>query len=157
MITWARPRRCILSILAVAGVALLTAACTDDGDQIAIDRGPHDPEAVIDEGLIRAEPHIAAPGEDIDLVYPTGMSRGIGFTLERRTTDDWSHQWSLTSDAGAPEPVVRPASEEVSWEAVGITDPGPDGVRLPDDAEPGSYRICTALSPDNVCASIQIE
>lgn len=155
----ARPARHIASLLVVAvtGVALVVSACTDDGDKIPIEAGPSDPDAVIDERLIRAQPHIAAPGDDVDLLFPTEVNRGIGFTLERRTVGDWTHQWSLTSDAGPPEPMVHPGTEDVDWDAVGIDGPGPDRVRIPDDAEPGSYRICTAISQENICASIEIE
>lgn len=32
----------------------------------------------------------------------------------------------------------------------------PDHVRLPDDANPGSNRICTANAGDDICAQLEI-
>jgi hypothetical protein len=41
-------------------------------------------------------------------------------------------------------------------EDVGVADAGPDIVQIPDDAEPGEYRICTVNTPERMCSAVDI-
>ena len=63
----------------------------------------------------------------------------------------------MTSDANGGEPLTVPVGTEgYGYPDAGIGGPGPDRVLVPEDAEPGAYRICTANAGDDFCAPLQV-
>jgi hypothetical protein len=101
--------------------------------------------------LMVAGPERVAPGEQVALSFPEETGRGLGFALDEQTDDGWQRRAYLTAapDEGPPdEPAWHPPNELPVWDAIGIGGPGPDVVQLPDELEPGSYRICGVMSGD---------
>lgn len=121
--------------------------------------GPANPDAAMRPDLIAAEPAEVVPGGIVALTFPQETTRGVLFVLERQVGDGWQLQYYLTSDGpGAGwERTWQPAGAEgLAVEDIGVGGPGPDGVLIPDVAEPGSYRICTGNAGADFCAPLQI-
>lgn len=118
---------------------------------------PPEPEAQMRPDLLELDPAVAEPGQLVAMHFPEETSRGIAFQLDRRADDGWTPVAWMTSDGNGGEPATVPAfTEGYGVEDVGVGGPGPDHVRLPDDAPPGDYRICTANAGEEFCAPIEI-
>jgi hypothetical protein len=102
------------------------------------------------------EPAQARPGEVVAVSFPGGWDRGILYALDAQAGDGWDRRWMLISDASGGEPLWFPGDEEVAVEAIGIGGEGPDHLLIPDVAEPGAYRVCTANAAEDVCALVKI-
>jgi hypothetical protein len=92
---------------------------------------------------------VASPGQVIELRYPKGLPRGAPFFMSRWENDQWSEpQFLLISDQGHMSGIgpvwFRRPSNRRGWRTIGISGHGPDRLKVPDVAEPGLYRICTA-------------
>jgi hypothetical protein len=106
-----------------------------------------------------AEPALVEPGGVVGLSFPDQMTRGILFVLEGRTANGWLPAFFLTSDGPGPEWEMTwqpPGGAGLAVEDIGVGGPGPDHVLIPDVAQPGIYRICTANAAEKVCAPIEI-
>jgi len=121
---------------------------------------PHDDAAELRDELMVAEPSTTQPGSRIELSFPQETGRGLGFVLEEEIDDGWALRYFLTSapaDGGPNETSWIPAEDgEPGWDAVGIGGPGPDVIEVPDTADEGTYRVCTAISPENYCTQITV-
>ena len=112
--------------------------------------------------LMRAVPDGVAAGGVIEAVFPRGSTRGPGFVLERATDDGWAWWFALSSDTDAPDLVNTFTAEEfvarnVEWNsgpAFDSTDP--HLIPVPDDAEPGLWRVCTAPDTPGLCAEFEV-
>ena len=119
---------------------------------------PPEPEPPV----IVVSPEVARPGEVVELLYPQGLQRGVPFFMSRWENDRWSEpHFLLISDYGGRSlsgPVWYPrGSDRWGWEDVGVSGPGPDRLKVPDVAEPGSYRICTANTRDkSYCVELTV-
>ena len=102
------------------------------------------------------EPAQARPGQVVAVSFPGGWDRGILYALDAQVVDGWDRRWMLISDASGGEPLWFPGDEEVAVEAIGIGGEGPDHLLIPDVAEPGAYRVCTANAAEDVCAPVKI-
>lgn len=122
---------------------------------------PYDVDAQMRPDLMEVTPDPAAPGETVELTFPEETSRGLGFVLERRLQDgSWHHVYFLTvSPAGRPDipPQWSTAEERPGWDDLGVGGPGPDRAVIPETAEPGDYRICTANAVDEFCTPLRID
>ena len=139
-------------------LATLARAPTDRGP--AEDGTPYDADAQMRPDLMVASPDPAAPGEKVELTFPEQSLRGLGFVLERQLPDgSWDHVYTLTSSPADSqrEPAWWPANNRQGWELLGVGGPGPDRVVIPETAEPGQYRICTANAGDEFCTPLRIE
>jgi hypothetical protein len=114
-----------------------------------------------DPPLIVVTPDVARPGQVIELRYPTKILRGVPFVLSRWDDGQWSEpQFLLLSHrawwANGPAWSAR-GSERWSWRDLGVGGPGPDRLKVPEIAEPGSYRICTANTGEkSYCVQLTI-
>ena len=121
---------------------------------------PHDDAAELRDDLMVAEPSTTRPGSQIELSFPQETGRGLGFVLEEELDDGWALRYFLTSapaDGGPNEPSWIPAADgEPGWELAGIGGPGPDIIEVPGTATDGTYRVCTAISPENHCTPIRV-
>ena len=105
------------------------------------------------------EPEQVAPGEQVALTFPEQNLRGLAFVLQQQAEDGWQLRAYLTSapgDGPPGEPGWYPPDAPPDVEDVGIVDTGPDMVQIPDEAEPGEYRICTMNAPERMCSAINI-
>lgn len=111
--------------------------------------------------LVRADPRSASPGDVVALYFPQeDTARGLGFTLERLVGNRWAPAFDLHSDGGmfGHEPQWWPHGQG-GWEQIELSGAGPDRVVVPEDAEEGAYRICTAArgsSLGSFCAPLVI-
>lgn len=118
--------------------------------------GPADPNAEMAPNLLVA-PDEASPGEVIGLRFPEQTIRGIHFVLEVEDGESWQYLYDLVSAANGGQPAwTHTGNDQFGIPDVGIGGPGPDRVQIPDDAGPGSYRICTGNAGENFCALIEI-
>jgi hypothetical protein len=103
---------------------------------------------------------MARPGQVVDLTYPLGLGRGLPFYMSRWQEDHWSQpEFLLLSDAGyrkAIGPSWCTRSERWGWRQLGVLGPGPDRIKVPDVAEPGLYRICTANTQEPHCVQLTV-
>lgn len=133
---------------------------------IAPEQGPYEPQAEVRPDLMEVHPGEAAPGENVELRFPRGTDRGVGFVLEELVDDSWEVRYFLTvPDIGPgddpPEdlqgswfPPDNP--DRLDWPDVGVHGTIPGRVLIPEPAEPGEYRICTAMQPEPFCAELSI-
>ena len=109
--------------------------------------------------LIVAEPARVAPGDVLSLTFPEETMRGVHFVLESQARGTWFHVFDLVA---VGEGMLEPESWSVAGSDghgvpdIGIVGPGPDRVRIPDVAEPGTWRICTGNARQNICTAIEI-
>ena len=133
---------------------------------VAPEEGPYDPDAEVRPDLMEVDPDEASPGDQVELLYPQGTSRGVGFVLEERVEDSWQVRYFLTvPDIGVgddpPEdlwgswfPPDNP--DRLDWPSVGVDGTIPGRALIPEPATPGEYRICTANTDPNFCAELTI-
>ncbi|WP_293696821.1 hypothetical protein [uncultured Agrococcus sp.] len=134
--------------------AVLIAACASQP------LGPHDPDAVVRPDLVQPETETVAAGDTLEVTFPEETGRGIAWSLEIREEGDWHLRYfmSANSDGIGGEPSWADAGDEDEhyWIDIGISGSGPDLVPIPETAEPGEYRLCTANSAPNICAEITV-
>lgn len=139
----------------VALVAALLAACTQGaGVTEEVERGPYDSAAEVDATKVEAEPSEVVPGGEVELVFPEETGRGHAYTLERLVDGQWDYRWVLTSDRSTVYGPARVPDDQVDWDDIAVTDRGPDTVQLPEELEPGEYRLCTEAA--QVCVELSI-
>jgi hypothetical protein len=146
-------------LVLIAAATVMAAACGADEEPVA--RGPYNAEVVTDLERMRAEPDVVAAGGEFDVVFPTGQTRGPGFVLERDTDAGWEWLWAASSEPDVPAVRVWTDDEFVDQELVWLDGPGIDGtdphrIPVPDDAEVGRWRICTAPNTPAVCAEFEV-
>ncbi len=96
------------------------------------------------------------PGDKVSATFPASDLRGGFFYLYAWQDGEWSGpRFLLESDANGNAPRVVPMDQGMS--DYGIGGPGPDGLILPSDIAPGSWRICTANARENVCGQFTVE
>jgi hypothetical protein len=145
--------------VALAGVTVLACGTPPD-DTSAGDADETGEVFEMRPDLMVADPEQVAPGEQVALTFPEETGRGLGFALDQQTDDGWQRRAYLTSapgDGPPDEPAWHPPDPRPEWDSIGIGGPGPDVVQIPDELEPGSYRICDVMSGDeNICTPITI-
>jgi hypothetical protein len=99
----------------------------------------------------------------IEATFPHGSTRGPGFVLERSVGEGWQWRYALGSDPeDAPDGIkVFTADEFVSRDLVWNDGPLFDGtdahlIPVPEDAEPGRWRVCTAPDAPAMCAVFEV-
>lgn len=109
---------------------------------------------------LTAEPDTASPDSVITLRFPDKRDRGVPFTLESAEPAGWQIEYYLIAGRGSKEPGgnswFRPGDPQGGWPDVGVIGPGGEKVRIPQVAAPGSYRMCTANSPDRICVPLTV-
>jgi hypothetical protein len=116
---------------------------------------PHDASAIFRPADMVADRERAAPGDFIEIRFPQEMVRGLLYVLEEETGSSWAYRYALISDANGGQPSWQ-LPEGVAVDDIGIGGTGPDRLVIPNDASPGSYRICTGNAVDNVCVRLEI-
>ena len=143
----------------------LLAACSDPSLReiasvgAAEPAGPADPAAEMRPDLLVVDPQVAEPGDIVALQFPQQTTRGILFVLEQRVGETWALRYYLTSDGPGPDWRLswqEAGAQGVAVEDIGVGGVGPDHVPIPEVAEPGDYRICTANAGDEFCVPIEI-
>jgi hypothetical protein len=118
---------------------------------------PYDATAVFRPASMVADRETAAPGDVVELTFPDEMGRGILYVLEQEVGGVWAYRYGLiaTGEGGLPSEWFV-AGDDVAVEDIGVVGPGPDRVRIPETASPGSWRLCTGNAAENVCVRLQL-
>jgi hypothetical protein len=142
----------------VCGWMLLAGCATGGETDQAAGVGPHDAAAEVRSELMEVEPERGTPGEILAVYFPEETERGVAFVLEEETASGWALRYFLVAgDEASGADWWTPADAEGrGWDDVGIGGGGPDFVEVPDTAEPGSYRLCTANAGQNFCAPVDV-
>lgn len=119
---------------------------------------PIDPDAVTDAEPMIIEPPMAAAGEIVEISFRQEWPRGVRYALDGLENGGWRRLAYLLSDAngGSPQSFPVGSTEDMFVEYVGIGGFGPDRVELPAEAPTGTYRICTAMGAENLCAPFEV-
>jgi hypothetical protein len=153
-------------------VASLTVGCSSapDGDGATPlkeeDSSPSTTTPTLDPSLagrMDTDKGAYAPGEEVRVRWPGEETRGIAYSLDAWTGTNWKTQFymgAVTQGHRPPEggPVWWETGEkDYGWVDIGVFGPGPDIAVVPDIADPGAYRLCTANSPKKSCVLITVE
>lgn len=99
------------------------------------------------------DPASPGPGQDFKIRFPGSQDRGLYFSLEREEDGLWLATYILRTAWQGEPPIAWPADEhQVIW-LIGHTGPGPDFLSLPEDMDPGKWRVCILGSDPPVCAN----
>lgn len=91
---WARSRRTAVAGLVVVVVAVVLTGCAA-ADSHQTDPSGQEPESRSE--LFEITPSPARPGETIELWFPEGTERGLGWALEEKDEQGWHVRYYLTS------------------------------------------------------------
>lgn len=121
------------------------------------DLAPTQPPPQLRDDLLTVTPATPTPGSVVEVTFAEDTMRGIAWSLDQRDGDGWTTRFWLVSDANGGEPDAVPAGTQ-GWGVndVGVGGTGPDRVLVPEAAEPGSWRLCTANRGEELCASLEI-
>lgn len=121
------------------------------------DLAPTQPPPQLRDDLLTVTPAAPTPGSVVEVTFSEETMRGIAWSLDQRDGDGWTTRFWLVSDGNGGEPEAVPAGTQ-GWGVpdVGVGGTGPDRVLVPEAAEPGSWRLCTANRGEEICASLEI-
>lgn len=149
----------------IVAVTVAPSACADDNaepGQQPLTTSASDvstqPEDVV------ATPATARPGDNVELFFPNEIERGSPWFMYEHDGEQWSPEPSylLISanddyyDCDECPTWFRAGTEGSGWDDVGIAGPGPDTIAIPDAAEDGDYRLCTANTRDEICLTFSV-
>lgn len=155
--------RCAVAVCAIVWFA---GGCSGEPRQQMVDEDvPDAPEeagpGALDgsSGRVLARPEAARPGSSLDLHFPDELPRGLGFVLERESSegDGYERVAVLRSDAAGEDPVSWSWGDEGpdgGIDDIGVGGAGPDTVVLPRPIEAGIYRICPLGSEDDSACTV---
>jgi hypothetical protein len=148
-----------LVVTALLGAAVFAAAPGfRDGSALpAVPQAP--PTSAQPEPDMSVEPATAPAGSIIVVRFADRFVRGVAFQLESRQGSDWRIEYYLVAGINGGEPRqpwwhVDDPKQGGGWPDIGQS--GPASLRVPDDAEPGKYRLCTANTNPTACTLLTI-
>ena len=106
-----------------------------------------------DEGATAADaaadlpitPDVASPGDRVQIDVPPDVAFGTEWLLERSTNGSWEQSFILLDADAAAEsgaPLSRRADSTGTTDDIRERKDGPVPLVVPEDATPGTYRIC---------------
>lgn len=142
-----------IGVVAVA-LTLTVTSCTPEAE----DFGLHQGGVEMRPDLVQPESDAVTAGSTVAVWFPEETTRGVPWSLERGTGDDWTILFLMTSGSAGDADHWTPADdlEGFAWPDIALMGPGPDYVPIPDAAEPGEYRLCTINSAPNLCTEITV-
>ena len=153
-----RRRRRTAGWSAAAAAAVAVVAVVGSTPWNHTETAPATTESPRIENPVTVTPATVRPGATVALMFPDETGRGIAFQLAKASEPD-KVLYYLTSDwgpGGKHTPTWWAAGDNGVWEDVGISGPGPDHVIVPDTAEDGTYRLCTANAASQVCGLLTV-
>lgn len=108
--------------------------------------------------FFRLDPLQPLPGEAFTATFDAENNRDGFFVLTRWEGTGWSApQFGLESDANAIASVVALGGRGFGGDDYGVPGPGPDGLLLPADMDPGRWRLCTANTAVQICTQFTVD
>lgn len=120
---------------------------------------PSSPGPATDNAEMRADqmsiaPSEPSPGDLVEVEWsPPDMVRGQCWVLERREDDTWQHRFHLASSLRGTPP-WSPREDGPLCTDIGIANPEPDRLTIPDVATPGLYRLCEVGQEVTRCVEV---
>lgn len=149
-----------LTLAAVAGAVMVLTGC---GTPSGLGPGhPYDRDATMRPDLLVVGSPARAPGEQFEVTFPAETMRGTAWVLEEPDGSSWNLRWFISAAPESHEGFTAPSWwayedwEGKGWTDVGVGGPGPDLLVIPDETRPGTYRLCTANSVDNICTEVDV-
>ena len=149
------------TVVLLVALAVLPTACGNSADSGAAKA--RSPGVAQSDDPIVATPSDVAPGELVELTFPTELSRGAPWYLSKWRDTAWSEPLYLVvasqrNGYNSDGPDWRVVSDDCcGWDDIGFGGPGPDIVVVPDTADPGDYRFCTANAADGTyCVNVAV-
>ena len=101
-----------------------------------------------------ADREVITAGDVLEIRFPSEEMVGIAYSLEQEAGDSWAYRFLLLAPEGPDQPPTWHAGE-IPFEIPDLGIPDPIRVVIPDEAAPGTWRICTAVS-QGLCVRIEI-
>jgi hypothetical protein len=154
----------LLRGLAAAALSVLLLGCTDTarepGTAEQTQVGVAAPQLNTGgAGALVAEPEDARGGQVVRVTFPKPQMRGVLYVLDAWDGQDWQPAFCLYSDGGGIpgwDISTKRYGKGCPVLDVGITGAGPDRVRMPKDAAPGTYRLCTGNAVKQKCGLLTV-
>jgi hypothetical protein len=150
----------VLAASVLAALFTIVPRVNDGGNVVAVPQAR--PTSAEPEPVMTVEPSSAPAGSVIRVYFPTEYQRGVAFELEAREASGWQLEYYLVAGFGGWQPqrpwwhVDDPDKDGEAVPGVAIGGPGGEQLRVPDDAEPGEYRLCTAEGKPRACTLLTI-
>lgn len=148
-----------LVVAALAAAVFATAPGFRDGSTlIAVPQAP--PTNAQPDPDMSVDPANASSGSDIIVNFAERFSRGVAFQLDARQGSGWKTEYYLVAGINGGEPrrawwaVDDPDKQGAGWPDIGQG--GPAKLRVPDTAQPGDYRLCTANTKPTACTTLTV-
>lgn len=112
-------------------------------------------------GRMKVQRRSYSPGDLVKVRWPEENMRGIAYGLDRWTGADWKPTFYISAVTEGYRSKGEPiwwsvADDGHGWHDIGILGSGPDIAVVPEVAESGTYRLCTANSPRVSCAIVEV-
>lgn len=111
-------------------------------------------------GRMELEQRTYRPGEEFKVRWPKKTLRGVAYSMDQWTGGDWQPAFyvSATTPEAPPSfgPRWWPVDGSGAWHDIGLGGTGPEVAVVPDLAESGTYRLCTANAPRLSCALLEV-
>lgn len=116
-----------------------------------------DAAAAVEQMTVVPDP--APLGAVVELQFPEGALRGVGFEFQRNVEGGWERTHWMISDGNDPDEMKTfPAVDDgLGTIDVGFEAAGSERVVLPEDVPPGKYRVCAWNIGEERCAEFGIE
>ena len=147
------PTRLLVGLVVAAA---LNGCSSDDGqDQSRAPAPALDPAST---GRMQIEQRAYEPGDRVSVRWPSEDLRGVAYSLDLWTGQEWDTRYYI---GATKKPTSSPAWWDADekgrgWPDIGIGGPGPDLAVVPDTAESGTYRLCTANARRQSCALLTV-
>jgi hypothetical protein len=152
----------VLVASVLAALFTIVPRLDDGGNVVAIPQARPTSASAEPEPVMTVEPSPALAGSTIKVYFPTELQRGLAFKLESREASGWQLEYYLVAGFAGWQP-QRPwwhaddtDQDGTEVPAVAIGGPGGEQLRVPDVAEPGEYRLCTAEGNPRACTLLTI-
>jgi hypothetical protein len=112
-------------------------------------------------GRMATDRQAYVPGDEVEVRWQRRERRGIAYSLDGWTGTDWKTEYYVTAVSQGYPPAAGPtwwdANERRGWVDIGVSGSGPDVAVVPDVADPGTYRLCTANAAKKSCVLLTVE
>lgn len=148
--------RVAASVLAVC----LAAGCSSARDDTSAPVRASEPVPTPTAAPMEVDQQTYRPGDRVNVRWPGEDLRGIAYSLDSWTGSEWKTAYyvsAVSRGVDGAEPTWWDADEpDRGWVDIGVGGPGPDIAVVPETAEPGEYRLCTANSLEQSCVLLTV-
>ncbi|MDN4161111.1 hypothetical protein [Nocardioides abyssi] len=111
-------------------------------------------------GRMATDRQAYVPGDQVVVRWYSRERRGIAYSLDGWTGTEWKTEYYVIAVSQGYAPAARPtwwdANERRGWVDIGVSGSGSDVAVVPDVADPGTYRLCTANAARKSCVLLSV-